>query len=307
MKTIHTTNYKLYNNKTNSEFKICLMSDLHYCHEIKDEKLNMILKKIEKIEPNYTMIPGDLVEGKEEIKNIQDRKRILIWLKEISNISKTLISLGNHDYFNTNLNLKNISTYLKYQLLRDFFNEIAEYSNLYVLNNENFSDDKIFVTGYSQSKYYFKNDNIENKDFKYDELNKLIKNNTIPNDKINFLMAHSPMYLDDKEFLDLLENYDYFLSGHMHNGVVPPILYEIWNSSKGIIAPNRTLFPKNSRNTLKAKDDKLVVTGALSTIHEYLKPYNMFNFIYPSYMTILDFTKDKKFDTKKVYTKRYYR
>ena len=79
MKKVHTTNYKIYNNKTNKEFRICLMSDLHFCHETKDKKLNMILKKIEKLEPNYTMVPGDLLEGKDELKNNQDRKRFLFW------------------------------------------------------------------------------------------------------------------------------------------------------------------------------------------------------------------------------------
>ena len=148
---------------------------------------------------------------------------------------------------------------------------------------------------------------VEDKSLMLQELKSLKQTvKSIPNDKLNFLMAHSPTYLKDKEITDELKEFDYFVSGHMHNGLVPPILNEIWKSSHGIISPSRILLADNCRNTLKFKDDKLIVNGQLTTFHESHGFLSKFNFLYPSFITVIDFTKDMEYDTNKVYVKRHY-
>ena len=122
----------------------------------------------------------------------------------------------------------------------------------------------------------------------------------------NFLMVHSPTFLNNKDVESLLTKFDYYLSGHMHNGLVPPILNEVWNSSCGLISANRQLFSNNCRNTLKKKGDKLIVNGPITTFHENHGLLSKFNFLYPSNITTIDFTNNKDFDTEKVYVKRYY-
>lgn len=59
----------------------------------------------------------------------------------------------------------------------------------------------------------------------------------------------SPIYLKDTTITNILNEFDYYISSHMHNGCVPPILYELWHSTRGLIAPNKKFFPKNKRNT----------------------------------------------------------
>ena len=317
MKTMHTTNYKLYNRKTNDEFRICLMNDLHFSEGTTNEKLKMILEKLEKLEPNYTMIPGDLIDSINVLDDLENKKRLLIWLKEIGQLSKTFVSLGSHDYCRKHETEKNKLLKWQYDYPYEFFDEVNDQPNVHVLNNKSFEDSKIFVTGYTQSMHYFNpiidkrkrifDKNIENKELMLEELKKLRETIiNIPKDKVNFIMVHSPVYLKDYDIEELLKGYDYYISGHMHNGMVPPILNEIWMSNRGIIAPSRDLFPKNSRNTFKQKEDKLIVNAPLTTFHENHGMFSKFNFLYPSYISVIDFSKDIAYATNKIYTKRYY-
>ena len=317
MKTMYTTNYKLYNHKNNEEFKVCLMNDLHYNEGTTNEKLKMILKKIEKLKPNYIMLLGDIIDSVNSINDLKTRKKLLLWLKDIGEVSKTLISLGSHDYCKKIKNPQKINDNWSFNNLNEYINDINSQKNVKVLHNTSYEDDKIFVTGYTQSIEYYnptRDENssiftksVEKKEIMRRELKTLRENITyIPKDKVNFIMIHSPIYLKDNDVNEYLKEYDYYLSGHMHNGLVPPIINELWPSSRGIMSPTRHFFADNCRNTLKYKSDKLIVNGPLSTFHDNHGLFSKFNFIYPSCISILDFTKDKEYDTDKIYTKRYY-
>ena len=312
MKAMNITNYKLYNDKNNEEFRICSMSDLHY-----NEKLKMILSNIEKLRPNYMMIPGDLIDSTDSIIELKNKRRLLLWLKEMSEISKIFISLGSHDYYKLSIDGNKSKDNWNLEFVSNFIEEINDEKNINVLNNDSYKDNNIFVTGYTQSIEYYNpllnkksgifTHNCENKQVMLEELKKLKdKIQNIPNDTVNFMMIHSPIYLKDKEIIENINEYDYYISGHMHNGLVPPVINELWKSSRGIIGPTRDLFPKNARNTLRYKNDKLIVNGALSTFHENHGMFSKLNFIYPSYMCVIDFTKNLEYDKDKIYTKRYY-
>ena len=136
------------------------------------------------------------------------------------------------------------------------------------------------------------------------ELKKRIKE--IPNDKVKFLLVHSPVYLKDEDVIKHISEYDYYISGHMHNGCVPPLLYEFWNSSYGIIAPNKDFFQDNERNTLNKRDDQLIVNGPLTMFQKCSGYMQKFNILYPSYLTNVLLTNNDSFDTEKVYKKTKY-
>lgn len=84
-----------------------------------------------------------------------------------------------------------------------------------------------------------------------------------------FFLSHSPIYLTDIEFENELEKFDYYISGHMHNGSVPSGLYELWPYNRGLISPNKEFFPKNERNTLINKEDKLIINGLNNVRRNY--------------------------------------
>ena len=85
----------------------------------------------------------------------------------------------------------------------------------------------------------------------------------LPN-KLNVLLMHSPILIGEKTIKKELSKYDIVLSGHMHNGVVPPILDELFDNNIGIIAPNKKVFPKYARGIIK-KDNITVISGGVGS------------------------------------------
>lgn len=307
MKLYHETNYVLYDDKLSNDIKICILSDLHFSNKVSDDKLENILKKIQDNKPDYLFFCGDIIDKVNEIECIKERERLLDWFKNLSLITTCLISIGNHDFYRYDNNQKKGNYYYS-----DIFDELDSYDNIYVLNNKSYCDNNISVTGYTQSPNYYLNRSnkslhIEDKELMIQELKELKKNiGKIPNNKVSFLLAHSPIYLKDKDVIKNISEYDYFISGHMHNGCVPPILYEIWNSSYGIISPKKKLLQDNARNTLKYKNDKLIVNGPLTMFQRCSGIMPIFNIMYPTYLTNLLLTTDSTYNTEKVYKKTKY-
>ena len=116
-------------------------------------------------------------------------------------------------------------------------------------------------------------------------------------DKYNILLCHSPVNVLDDEVLEktkLLSNIDLILSGHMHNGMVPPILEKIWKGNSGIITPSKKLYPKakTTRGIIKKQNKVLIISGGITKLSfsspEILHPFNEF---YPMNMEIIDIEK----------------
>ncbi len=313
MKMIHETNYKLYNSKIKKTKKMPIISDLHFSYKVSDDKLNYIMKYLVKVYPDYILIPGDIIDSVDMILNQNERKRLVTWIKELSQINKVIISLGSHDYTKKVYD-KNGKFSWKYYYNKDFFDEISNIDNVYLLDNLKYEDEDICILGYTQSlKSYCPYDkksifrNVpEDKKLKLEEINRLIDEEKISDNKLNIFMSHSPIYLTEDEFKKSLKDFDYIISGHMHNGCVPPILYELWKSNKGLIAPNKDLFPSNERNTLLKKDDKLLVNGPLTTFQECTGKMQLFNFLFPYYTSNIIFTDDETYGKQPFYKKEKY-
>lgn len=310
-KTQHITTYKLYHPSISDDFKIVGMSDLHFSVKVSDAKMECLYERLLEMNPNYLLIAGDLIDSSaiEEI----EKTRLLRWLEKLSHLCTICISIGNHEFY-------------KYEKYRDtdgkkhkskpyfnsnFFHKISNIPNIYVLNNDSYENDNFYVAGITLPYDYYKatpSYHGEHKEILMETLKserKLLAN--LPKDKVKLAMIHSPIYLQDKDVKEELVEFDYLLAGHMHNGCVIPGLYEIWNTSYGLISPHKTPFPKNARNTLKTKEDKLIVNGALVTFQECTKYMQAFNVLFPMYLTELDFTNDKSYNTEVVYKKTRYR
>ena len=297
MNKIYTTEYKIYMPQR-SGIKIGIINDLHFSSKISNQKLNVIKEKIKNAFLDYLLFPGDLVDHIGTVQDSSERNRLLFWLQDLGEICRVLISLGNHDFYK-----ESQSRQWVYYMDEVFWNSVNHIKGVHVLNNEQYEDDQVHIVGITQPFDYYHPSNSKRED-KNRLMEMLYSIRSLlcdlPVDKLNLAMIHCPMYLTDQRIQCLLKEFDYFITGHMHNGCIPPMLDELWNSTRGLISPDNSLFPKNARNTLKYRDDKLLVNGALTTFHECSGPLEKLNFLFPIYMSFMEFTDDCTYNHEKI-------
>ena len=302
MNRFHITRYKIYDKRVKKNFKVLVMSDLHYNFFTKSKSLDNILRKVKEVNPDYIFFPGDFLDFQDVFYNKERLLIMRLWLKQLVSVAPLFICLGNHEYYSLNCTNNNF--------LNDYINELNKINGVYFLNNDSFSDDNINITGLNLSREYYSitKDNIrlycEDKRVLLSELKVL--NTNIDKNKINILLEHSPIYLSDKDVLPRLKDYDYHICGHMHNGCVLPGMYELWNSDRGIVSPDKKLFPKNARSMLKEKGNKLLVSGPLVVFSKHNLFFRILNSLYPKYINVIEFTNDSKYDTKFIQYNRKY-
>lgn len=288
MNRIYLKKYELTNNKINKKTRIILMSDIHISNIFNTKKLDKILKEIEKLKPNYVCIPGDLIDGTNVLNN-KDNKLITInFLKRLGILSKVIISLGNHDVLKL---IKQKNKKWEDERNQSFLNEIKKIKNIYLLDDSIYTEKNISFIGVTLSYKYYKESDEDEKLF-INELNsKILKLDT---NKYNVLLCHSPVNILKKETLEkvnLLKNIDLILSGHMHNGMVHPIMEKIWKGNNGIITPNKKLYPKakNTRGIIKKEEKTLIISGGISKLSfSSPKILHFFDEFYPMNMEIID-------------------
>ena len=270
------------------------MNDIHFSKSIKDSKLKYIVNYIKYEKPNYILIPGDIIDCLNELDNINVKSKLINWLNDISKNTIVLISLGNHDMFRKANGIR------YFELNEDLINDINNIDNVYLLNNQVYEDDIIYVCGITQTYKYYCDEDIN---ILISDLDKNIKLLNINNEKLKILLIHSPGNFDKQVIQEKTINFDYIVCGHTHNGCVPPLLNEIWKGTRGIITPNKKWFKKNERNTLINKNDKLLVNGPITTFQNISGFFKMFNFLFPIYISIMNFNNKNNFKITKKYHK----
>lgn len=314
MKLFHETKIKLFSEK---ESKICIVSDIHFSDRVSSKKLDALVQKIREREPNYIFVPGDIVDYNDLIFDEKEEKRLLNFFEQLGQIATTIISVGNHDEYQLASKEHRKKTGEKYAFCKNnkFIKKIKVLKNVHYLDNEKYEDENIFVVGITQKAAYY---NFYHSDKKttvltptkesveefINELNALDQSllTGLPKTKQKFALIHSPVVLTDSKIQEKLKEFNYFVSGHMHNGVVPPIIDVIWRSNRGVVSPTRNLFAKNTRLDKKTLSRKLIISGAVTTWH---KDLHKFNFAYPSYFTTLEFKSKQSFSKTPKITKKY--
>ncbi len=311
----HTTIYYLHQEKLENNMKVVSISDLHFSNKVKNEKLESIYLSLLEMKPHYITICGDLIDSLKSVKVVSERNRLTMWLEKIATIAPVMIAIGNHDCYPAH---KKDSPKKVLKDYKNYLEKLMQLKNVYLLNNASFEDKNIYIAGLTLPKEYYKQKErkkgqplrvTEDKDRLLKALkcnDKLIHN--LDMSKIKLVLIHSPIWIKEEEVEKELNEFDYIISGHMHNGCVPPVLNEIWKSSYGLIAPNKSPFPKNARNKLKTKEDKLLVNGALVTFQKTAKWMQIFNFLFPIESNVLEFTNDPKYNQETVISKsKYYK
>ena len=216
----------------------------------------------------------DTVKGKKKLIQLLSQKIIpLIGLDKIK-INNKHIELEKYLYYERAYNeLMNIS--------RTQLNDI---NNIYVLNNQSYEDENVFISGFTlPTNYYY---NIE----KHEDENALLEtlqNNfnlvtNLPKKKYKVALIHSPILLSEKKVIEKLKEYDLILSGHMHNGLIPRILDKIIKNNYGLISPDKRFFAKNTRGKIKTKYYTIIITGGITKLSpSSTKILSKLNGLYP--------------------------
>lgn len=270
MKNIEIVKNILSSKKLKKDITFIHIGDIHYNETTSTKKLEYIKYAIEDAHPDYIFITGDLLDRPKITKNKEKIKLLVSWLNSLGNIAKVFISLGNHDII----------------LEEDykFFNKLNDINNIYVLNNQSYEDEKVFISGFTlPTNYYY---NIE----KHEDENALLEtlqNNfnlvtNLPKKKYKVALIHSPILLSEKKVIEKLKEYDLVLSGHMHNGLIPRILDKIIKNNYGLISPDKRLFAKNTRGKIKTKYYTIIITGGITKLSpSSTKILSKLNGLYP--------------------------
>ena len=199
------------NIKQNSSHKFCVITDIHHIKSMDDEFYEKILKSVQEEHPNYILIPGDIIDHPQII-NTQEINYLINFLKKLAKVAPVLISKGNHELKSEIISIK------------PFYQKIANINNLYVLDNKSVTLGDYQFIGFCPSnksylpkykKIWFTNFIKEFKDCHF----------KINNQKHVVLLCHSPLCVVSEEVKNshILDNINYIICGHMHNGLCPKI------------------------------------------------------------------------------------
>lgn len=291
----------IYVSNSKSDINIIHISDIHYSKNVSIKKLNLILNKIKTLKPDYIVITGDTIDSTISIDSNKNTEIIINFLEKLTNISKVIVSLGNHDFY------KYVDNEIVFDYPKEFWDKVDKIPNLYLLNNKIYKNDEIEFFGYSQPKdFYWSN-------IKEEENEKVILDDLI--DKKIFLnksnvpkigLIHAPSCMKHERIIEKLKNFDIILSGHMHNGCVFPIIDELWKSDRGFISASKKLLPYNCRGRIiknnKDKITNIIISGGITIFSKcaptLLHPFNIF---YPYHINQIIITKDKNLVKKRTF------
>lgn len=192
--------HRIYNSTIPDSFhgiKIVHISDVHYGRVIREERLNKLVKKINKLKPDIVVFTGDLIDKDTKLTK-EDKKIIINALKKIdTNINKYAIT-GNHDY--------KFKAYDSILLESDFVNLNDSYDVVY-----NKSYEPIMIAGLKTYKSTKKSI-----DDRMININNYIADNKDKGPKYRILLMHEPDLIDEVQ----IDNFNLVLAGHSHNGQV---------------------------------------------------------------------------------------
>lgn len=253
-----TTIHSIYNDRVKGVTRIVMISDIHISENTKEEVLDNIVRKISTYKPDYICIPGDLIDYAEVIEDLRIKKMTLQFLNNLSSLCPVILSIGNHD-FSAHGDKDWVCYYNK-----DFFGEVGSINGLTLVDNDSFFDGKVFISGYSQPFDFYFNSSHEDTEVMKKDLEKLKNITSVKQyETPRICLIHSPLRLDESDINVYFKDYDLLMSGHMHEGIMPPILDEIIPGNRGLIAPSKFLFPKNARGIVKLENNYLVISGGI--------------------------------------------
>lgn len=261
-----------YTNKNIKDFKIAIISDIHYYPEYNLNTFKTIINQIKKNKPDYITIVGDILDNSttKELANLKD------FITTLSQIAPTIVVIGNHD---EKKGAMHDWTFYKNMDLIKMLNNI---NNVHLLQDSKYTINNITFYGFNPSYKYYEEDYETYESF-CNEINKL--NPMLNNENYNITLCHTPIniynYLKQNKEHNL-NNSDLILSGHMHNGCLPFIISypinKLFHSTRGIMSPNRTLFPKYAQGRVYERDG--YIYEGITKLSHSTKLFHKFDFLF---------------------------
>ena len=242
-----------YNEYAKKDIKIASIGDIHLSKLVGEKDINNINETLHKENPDYICLLGDIIDSPKELtieKNIENLNTLI---KNCSSIAPTMIIIGNHDYEKNS----DLSDEL------NIWNEINKIRNVYVLNDNTYSDKRILIGGYTQKREaYGSKRNTHHEDsiaFYNDFISHSNLYEELKDDVPKILLTHSPESINNLKVEELLSVYDLIITGHYHNGCVPSFLENIYPKNAGIITPKFKVFPKTARGIIKLESGNYLI------------------------------------------------
>ncbi|MBQ4031185.1 MAG: metallophosphoesterase [Bacilli bacterium] len=271
-----------YTDKDIKDFKIALFSDLHYYPNYPSKTMDSIINQIKENNVDYITIAGDILDSSD----CTDLDQLKEFLTKLANIAPTIVITGNHD---EKAGHRHHWQYVPNEKLIDVLKSIK---NLYYIDNNNYEINNINFYGIKLSYDHYSNN--EHYDSFVEEINKL--DYKLNKKNYNITLIHSPIniynYLKKNKESNLNET-DLILSGHMHNGCLPywisNIINKLFHSTRSIISPDGSLFPKYSQGRNYEKDG--YIYQGISKLSKSTRILHFFERFYMKKITIIEIKK----------------
>lgn len=281
---IHNEVYTYKSKKIKKNYTICLLADIHNTKFSRYELWTLLIEKVKEQKPDIIVIAGDMFYDSDDVLNRKTISKMDYLLYGLLNIAPVYLNYGNHDQKDGNKSKK--------QLIYNYFNEIQDKDERFkLINNDIIEYEDINLIGVTPiyKTYYLQ---YKDKWLEYflEALSSIDKK--IHKNKFNILITHTPEVIGnseksmDKEYKKILDNIDIFLTGHLHDGLIPRFLQKlgIVKDDNGICASEgETLFKGSTirkinkcRGSFDLYNGKLIVSRG---INKWAHPNPFFAFI----------------------------
>lgn len=321
MKCFYHTRYRFYKPQISTTPSFFLISDVHFSPKVHSGRLNAITKHAAQQKPDYIIIAGDLVDSLDAIDTTAKLRRLCAWLTRLGEVAPVFIGLGNHDFYRCNPKYKNIFSKERHWYTADnqhLTDALRNLDNVHLLDNQSFEDRQLYIFGFTTSPDYYQLDHEdstttvfhpgnEDKNILRLDLKQLDPKllHDLPPRKAKIAIVHSPVYLNDPAIAPFFADFDFIISGHMHNGIVPPLINDFWHSDRGFYAPGKHFFPHQSRGHVASANQKTIICGAVSTFQDSAKPLTFLNAGFPVFTASLECTHRETYARKPDVKRQY--
>lgn len=256
----------VYSKKIPYDIKFLVISDIHRNKTQGKENLMKIKDLINIDEIDSIIIPGDIVNDVNDLKDKEFKNTLQEELLSITNYKPTFVSLGNHDQMTHSQEGKWIPGQIK--LLKNALEEIPNFR--LIENGKNQKINFLNIAACSPDFNYYENkdktkrENIE----EYQKIfNQTYNEKLFSDDTYNIFLTHEPqsiIKLSKENKKCIQPNTDLVISGHMHNGILPNFMQPLM-ANRGLISPQMQLFPEYAQGVYQLQDTTFLINGPVNT------------------------------------------
>jgi len=277
--------------------KVLILSDLHIYTKREIAIIKEFFDKLKGNNYDCIFVVGDIVDSISVLNSEMIKNEIYNLFMYFASFAHIYFVTGNHDMMNLekakykNMNVDDLKT---------FYDELSEIKNVDFLKNQTIDISNHFtVSGIYFDEAYYSLRNCKNN---LDE-NSLSFLKELSKEKTNILLCHYPNVIMELYEKNCLQNVDFGISGHNHNGMtqfkflpIESFFNLIGQKNRGLITPSKSI---RLRDTAKLRgivdfDDKtkLIINPAFKSLSVQSK-LEVFDWMFYDGYTEIIFEKKK--------------